>query len=137
MTNACDTNVLLYLALPHNPKSDRAREIVEEGGIISVQVLNEFIAVAVKKLKLELSSALMALDPIKDAFTVVPITVETHELAMDIAARTNFRVYDCNIIAAAELSGCDVLYTEDLNHGQKVGRVEIRNPFIVAQKGKF
>jgi predicted nucleic acid-binding protein len=129
MANACDTNVLLYLALPPNPKSDRAREIVEAGGIISVQVLNEFTAVCVKKLKLELPDALAMLDPIKDAFAVVPITVETHELAMDIAARTNFRVYDCNIIAAAELSGCDVLYSEDMNDGQRIGRVTIRNPF--------
>ena len=38
-------------------------------------------------------------------------------------------MYDALIVAAAELAGCDVLYTEDLNHGQRIGRVVVRNPF--------
>ncbi len=130
MTNACDTNILLYLILPHSPKSRISRDIVSAGGIISVQVLNEFVAVARRKLKMNLQDALDALAPIRQSFEIVPITEGTHKLAMAIAATTNFSVYDCNIIAAAELAGCDVLYTEDMNHGQRVGQVTIINPFL-------
>ncbi len=72
----------------------------------------------------------MYFEPIKAACEIVSISFETHELAFDIARRTGLNIFDANIVAAAELSGCDVLYTEDLNEGQRIGSVTIRNPFI-------
>lgn len=127
-----DSNVLLYLIGEDEQRRDVAKALVEGGGTISVQVLNEFANVAAKKLRMEGRNIVEALMPIRDALHVVPLGPETHDLAMEIFSKTNFGVHDCNIIAAAELSGCDVLYTEDMNHGQRVGRVMLNNPFVAA-----
>ena len=72
-----------------------------------------------------------ALNPIKLACRVVPVTIDTHNLALEISRFAKLNIYDANIVAAAELAGCGVLYTEDMNHGQRIGGVEIRNPFMV------
>jgi predicted nucleic acid-binding protein len=136
MTSSVDTNVLLYALGPILEKQARAEEIISAGGLISVQVLNEFVLVARRKLKLDLPTALAALESIKPSFEIVPVTLAVHERAMQIAATTNFRIYDCNIIAAADLSSCDVLFSEDMHHGQRVGGVTIINPFMAATSSK-
>lgn len=128
MSSFLDSNVLLYL-LASGPKSLRARELLGQGGTISVQVLNEFVAVARRKLKLRFEDIESGLELVRAHCEVADLTLAVHERAVEFAKSTNIEIYDCNIIAAAELSGCDVLYTEDLNHGQRVGGVTIRNPF--------
>jgi predicted nucleic acid-binding protein len=124
-----DTNVLLYSIGPDGRKRSKANELISEGPVISVQVLNEFLRVATRKLKSPLPVALLSLAPIRITAEVVPLTIETHELAVSIMRASNIPVYDANIVAAAELSGCDLLYSEDMNHGQRIGRVLILNPF--------
>ncbi len=124
-----DTNILLYLIDEDPKRSPRAQALVKNGAVVSVQVLNEFVNVAFKKYKLPPGEISDALDPIKFTCEIVPLTTETHELALKVFNSTNFGIYDACIIAAAELAGCDVLYTEDMNHGQRVGGVNIRNPF--------
>ena len=57
-----------------------------------------------------------------------PLDIETHELALDLAERQNFSIYDRLIVAAAVRAGCTVLYTEDLQHGQMIEKLQIR-PF--------
>ncbi len=60
----------------------------------------------------------------------VPVTVETHETGIALAARYGFSVYDAMIAASAMLSGCDTLWSEDLQHDMAVdGRLRIANPF--------
>jgi predicted nucleic acid-binding protein len=129
MTSFLDSNVLLYLLGPSDLKYRRAAELVDAGGIISAQVLNEFVHVARKKLKLDLPTILESLSPLRDALGVVSLTLDTHQRAMELASVTNLDTNDCNIIAAAELAGCDTLYTEDMNRGQRIGGVMVRNPF--------
>lgn len=129
MSSFFDSNVLLYL-LEESPKAAQSVELVKRGGTISVQVLNEFVEVARRKFKLSLEEIEEALDPIKNSCDVVDVSRAVHELAFEIARRTNIGIFDCNIVAAAELAGCDVLYTEDFNHGQRIGGVTIRNPFL-------
>ncbi len=129
MSNFFDSNVLLYAIEHGNPKRIRAKALIDGGGTISVQVLNEFIDVARRKGVLPLPDIVEALAAITEDLTVFPLTADLHRRAIEIALATNFRIYDCTIIAAAELSGCDVLYTEDMNHGQRIGSVTIRNPF--------
>jgi predicted nucleic acid-binding protein len=124
-----DSNILVHLVGQDERRKSSAKVLVDAGGVISVQVLNEFANVAAKKMRMKGEQIVGALLPIRDACELVPLTLEIHDLAMDIFSRTNFGVYDCNIIAAAELSGCDVLYSEDMTDGQRVGRVSIRNPF--------
>lgn len=132
MNNFFDSNVLLYLLEDRNPKSAIAEELLAEGGVISPQVLNEFTDVARRKHRFEYAEIRELLDPIREKCRLVPLDFETHELGFAIAEQTNLRIYDACIIAAAELAGCDVLYTEDMNHGQRIGRVRVQNPFEAA-----
>jgi predicted nucleic acid-binding protein len=63
------------------------------------------------------------------ACAVKALDVATHELALDLAERYRLAVYDAVIVAAASLAGCSVLYTEDLQHGQRIDGLVVRNPF--------
>jgi predicted nucleic acid-binding protein len=128
MTDFFDTNILLY-SLDTGTKSLRANELIAGGGVVSVQVLNEFLDVARRKLKLDPISAVTFLSQLVTDLEVVDLTRLMQNRAVEIMLTTNTATCDANIIAAAELSGCDVLYTEDLSHGQKIGRVSIVNPF--------
>jgi predicted nucleic acid-binding protein len=126
-----DSNIVLYAVDDEDGRTTIARELIfRDGATISTQVLNEFINIAVKKFKLSKFEIATALTLLKSRCSVVPLTLETHERAWELFCTTNLGVYDANIVAAAELAGCNVLYTEDLSHGQVIGRVTIRNPFM-------
>ena len=126
-----DTNVLVYLASDDATKADRAESAIAAGGAISVQVLNEFAAVARRKLDMsweETNEALLAIRALCEAPT--PLSIETHQAALEIAARYGYHIYDALILAAALESHCDILYTEDMQNGQSIGPLTIRNPFL-------
>lgn len=128
-----DTNILLYLLSADKAKADRAEELVADGGIISVQVLNEFAAVASRKLAMSWAEIHDVLAPLRKICSLVPISVETHDRGLDLAARFGFSVYDAMIVASALLAGCNTLYSEDFQNGQKIDRqLVIRNPFAAA-----
>lgn len=124
-----DSNVLLYLVSDEASKADRAEALVQDAPFISVQVLNEFVDVSRRKFKLPWPSVRAAMEPIKEFCKVVGLDRAIHERALEIAEQTGIRIFDANIIAAAELADCNTLFTEDLNPGQRVGSVTIRNPF--------
>ena len=125
-----DINVLLYLVSKETAKANRAEKLIAEGGIISVQVLNEFVAIAVRKLGMEFGEIREILSTVRAVCTVKPVDIETHELGLDLAQRFQFSVYDALIVAAALRAGCTVLYTEGWRHGQRIEGMTIRNPFI-------
>ncbi|MEI7840839.1 MAG: PIN domain-containing protein [Methylococcaceae bacterium] len=126
-----DTNVLLYLLSEDACKANRAEAIVVNGGIISVQVLNEFASVASRKLKMSYAEIHDVLRTVRAVCQVKSITVETHELGLNIAERLGFSLYDSLIISSALQSGCTVLYSEDMQNGQKIdGQLVILNPFL-------
>jgi predicted nucleic acid-binding protein len=125
-----DTNVLLYLFSEDTTKSDRAEELVANGGVISVQVLNEFAAVASRKLGMSWSEIRDVLTPIRTICEVEPLTIETHDRGIEIAERYGLSFYDAMILASALSAGCKILYSEDLQDGQVIDRqLRIRNPF--------
>lgn len=125
-----DTNVLLYLLSGDTGKADRAEEILQAGGVISVQVLNEFASVASRKLKMAFAEIRETLDTVREFCVVVPLTVETHGLGLQIAERHGLAIYDAMIAGAALLSDCSVLWSEDMQHGLMIDqRLVIRNPF--------
>jgi predicted nucleic acid-binding protein len=126
-----DTTILIYAISAGDSRAAIAEGLLASGGNLSVQVLNEFAAVAKKKLKLswdEVAEALDAARALCDA--AAPLTVAIHEAALGIAERYGYHLYDALILAAALDAGCDVLYTEDMQDGQKVGALTIRNPFL-------
>jgi len=123
-----DTNILLYL-LASDAKADRAEELLEAGGVISVQVLNEFASVASRKLKMPWPEIREVLATIRAICEVIPLTSEVHDAGLAIAERHQLSFYDSLILAAAALHGCREVYSEDMGHGQKIGSITITNPF--------
>ncbi len=124
-----DTNVLLYLLSNDSAKADRAEALLAAGGVISVQVLNEFVSVASRKLAMPIPEIREILSTIRTVCIVNPLDIETHELGLDLAERYGFSIYDGLIVAAALHARCTVLYTEDLQQGQVINQMVIRNPF--------
>lgn len=124
-----DTNVLLYLLSDDAEKADRAESLLAEGGIVSVQVLNEFASVATRKAGLEIAEIREILAAVRGFCSVRVLDLETHDLGLDIAGQHGYSIYDSLVIAAAKLAGCAELYSEDMQSGQTVVGVRIGNPF--------
>jgi len=126
-----DTNILLYLLSEDNRKADQAEAIIALGGIISVQVLNEFASVASRKLRMSYAEIRDALGTVRAVCQTLAVTVDTHDRGLDIAERFGFSLYDSMIVSSALESGCTVLYSEDMQHGQEIdAQLVVINPFL-------
>lgn len=125
-----DTNVILYAVTSPGAKADISEELIALGGVVSVQVLNEFAAVSRRKHNAPWQHVKASLESFRATLDVVPLTLETHETGVALAARYNFAIYDAMIVAAAKLAGCQTLYTEDLHNGQVLDQLKIENPFV-------
>jgi predicted nucleic acid-binding protein len=127
-----DTNVLVYVVGQKDARTETAEALLAAGGAISVQVLNELASVSRKKLGMsweEVSDALTAIRTFCPS--PVPLTTDTHEAGLRIAAKYGYSIYDGLIAAAALEAECDTLYSEDLQDGQLIeGSLTIRNPFL-------
>ena len=129
MSAFIDTNVLIY-AQGAGPKSDTARRVILAGGVISVQVVNEFAAVLRRKFRLEWDLIADAVADAREALGPVrPIDVDIHLRAVDLARSHGFGFYDSLIVASALAAGCDTLLTEDLEAGRRIAGLTIVNPF--------
>ena len=122
--------VLVYLASDDPIKADRAERMVATGGWISVQVLNELLNVARRKLGLSWPDTCEFLSLIRGLLSVRPLTIEIHDAGLALAQRYNVSTYDAMIVAAALDADCDVLWSEDMQDGMVIdGRLRIANPF--------
>jgi predicted nucleic acid-binding protein len=126
-----DSNVLIYAMVSGDSRRERAQQLVAQGGAISVQVLNEFVAVARRKMRMPWEDVIEALDAVRILFpSPAAITVDTHEAALKIAQHYGFGIYDALIASSALEANCSTLYSEDLQDGQIIGKqLTIRNPF--------
>jgi predicted nucleic acid-binding protein len=127
-----DSNVVLYLLSGDVAKADCAEALMEAGGTVSVQVLNEITSVCRRKLKMPWEEVEPLLAAVKAACDVVPLTLASHEKAVEIAKRFQFSLYDASIVAAAILSGAALLLSEDMQSGMRIDGLLIQNPFIGA-----
>ena len=132
-----DTNVLVYAYdRAAGSKQVRARELLEDlwtagRGVLSTQVLQEFYVNVRRKTRPPVSpedaralvADYLAWDPIvNDGAAVLE--------AVDAAHRHQLSFWDALVVVAAVKSGASVLYSEDLNHGQTFGSVQVLNPFL-------
>ncbi|MGH8502237.1 MAG: PIN domain-containing protein [Gammaproteobacteria bacterium] len=132
-----DTNILLYLLSSDDAKADRAEEVIAGGGVISVQVLNEFASVATRKLAMQWLEVRDILAQVRAVCAIEPLTVEGHDRAMLVSERHSFHIYDAMVVASALLAGCSTLYTEDMQDGQLIdGQLTIRNPFVADEQNR-
>ena len=131
-----DSNIIIYAATGRDAypeKFRRAREIVLGGEIgISTQVIGEFVSNVQKPKRMArpLSTAETAFW-VSALFRLPVIEIDRLivETAMIVQGRYQLSYWDSQIVAAADRLGADVLYTEDLSHGQMYGSVRCENPF--------
>jgi len=128
-----DSNILIYAICEGSIKCDIARMFLIDRAdqiVISSQVINEFIAVSLKKNILPMEEIFEYADGFMKIFDFVVITKEDIRKAMFIKRRYKYNYWDSLIIASALESGCAILYTEDMQDGQVIeGRLRIVNPF--------
>lgn len=130
-----DTNVFVY-SFDHSKKREIALELIKRAhtrnGCISYQVIQEFINVALKKFERpvrhpDLQQYLQKiLFPVCEVFPSEKLYTE----ALDISERWKYSFFDSLIIASALEAQCNILYSEDLQHNQKIRNMIIVNPFI-------
>lgn len=132
-----DSNVFVCLF----DETDAAKHAVARGlvadalaqgtGIVSFQVVQEVLSVLTRKLKV------IARAEDAESFmqqTLVPLwqvqpSPELYASALGIQQRQGFSFYDSLVVAAALQAGCGRLFSEDLQHGQRIGRLRVENPF--------
>lgn len=124
-----DSNIVLYLLSGDATKADRAQALVEAGGVISVQVLNEVTSVCLRKLKMSWEEVDALLLAVKAACDVLPLTVASHEKAVELAKCFKLSFYDAHIVATALMSGAEMLLSEDMQSGMLIDGLRIQNPF--------
>ena len=127
-----DTNIFVYAIVQDDPRTHDAEELIAEGGKVSVQILNEFAAVARRKTNMTWGEVQLGLETIKILCPdPLPITLETHQGALAIAEKYGYGIYDALIVASALEAKCTTLYSEDMQDGQVIDRrLTIRNPFL-------
>jgi predicted nucleic acid-binding protein len=131
-----DTNVLVYAHdLTAGDKHDRARELLEglwdsRDGCLSIQVLQEFFVTTTRKIPKPLKAPLAA-RIIADLARWHVHAPDTRDVlaAIDIHQQTGASFWDAMILRSAKELGCQLLHSEDLDHGQIYAGVRVSNPF--------
>jgi predicted nucleic acid-binding protein len=132
-----DTNVLVYAYdRGAGAKREKAMALLEDlwkegNGLISTQVLQEFYVNVRRKAKQPVSTD-EAKSLVADYLAWHPIVNDGTALleAIDLESRFLLSFRDALIVVAAQVGGASILYSEDFNHGQEYGSVQVRNPFV-------
>lgn len=130
-----DTNILVYMFDEADDiKRRRAEQLVRRGieagtACISYQVVQETLNVVTRRLGFSYgdSHTLLA-DVLAPLWTIHP-SRELYERGLALRDRYGFSFYDSMIVAGAVESGCARLYSEDLQHGQRIESLTIEDPF--------
>jgi predicted nucleic acid-binding protein len=125
-----DTNVVLYSVIEDQGRLPTANQALGNGGIVSVQVLNEMTNTLRRKFRLgwdDIATHVGMVAGLMD--NVVPVTLEAHARAREIAERHNLQFYDSLLLASALEAGCTRFVSEDLQHGFAIGDLTVENPF--------
>ena len=138
--NFIDSNVFVYLFDETDADKRRVAETLVQGALetgtasISFQVIQETLNIITRKLGATRDDARRFMDAILVPLWRIMPSQALYARALELRERYRFSFYDSLIIAAALEGGCTRLYSEDLQHGQRVERLVIENPFR-AQEG--
>jgi predicted nucleic acid-binding protein len=139
-----DTNIVVYCFDTLEPrKQTRAKDLLahalnNQTGVVSYQVIQEFCNVACKAKRLQLPQERilayvnLVLQPMNQ-IGYSPLLIES---ALQLRAEHSFSFYDSLVIASATQAKCQVLYSEDMQHMQRVGNLQIVNPFLMVANEK-
>lgn len=133
-----DTNVFVYCFDDgQQDKKVRSLSLIADAlqtgnGIISWQVIQEFLNVSIRKfiVPLKPKDAKIYLHKVLHPLCYVFPDLDLYSSALDIFEKTGYSFYDALIVAGALRGGCNILYTEDLYAGHQVNGVKIVNPFV-------
>jgi len=133
-----DTNILIYSFDRHTSrKTRRSKELLKDAlethqGIISTQVIQEFLNVATTKFSKPITSsdAHQFLATVLLPLCAVYPSAELYQLSLELQSETQYSFYDSLIIAAALQANCLILYSEDLHHRHNIRGMIVRNPFL-------
>jgi predicted nucleic acid-binding protein len=136
MTVALDSNVLLYAELePDSDKGVRAADVIlrtaRMQGIIPVQALGEFLRVVQRRAPARYGEAVRQTGRYAALFSTSATTEAVLQAAAVLAERTRIQLWDAVIVEAARAAGAHTLLSEDLQDGQQLGGVLVRNPFAL------
>jgi len=135
-----DTNILIYsISASEEPleftKKSLAADLLQRRNdlVLSTQVLQEFYVQVTRASRPGALSHELACEFIESwkRFQIVPVTADLVDRALLIRRETGFQYWDCAIIAAAQIAGCDTLLTEDMQEGRILGDVTLSNPFSI------
>lgn len=133
-----DTNIFIYSFDTRQPsKQARSSALIQDAlknglGMISTQVIQEFLNVATQKFAVPMqiedaaSYTRLVLNPLCQVYPDLAL----YESCLEIQAESRYSFYDSLILAAALQGGCKILYSEDLQDGQQVRSVRIVNPYL-------
>jgi predicted nucleic acid-binding protein len=133
-----DTNIFVYSLDPVDPRKARiAEELVTRGvgsrlGVISYQVVQEFMNVSLRQFRATMTVAELELYFFKVLLPMMTIPSSSGLFleALRLQKANQIAWYDSLIVAAAIQGGCNVLYSEDLQDGRRFGDLVVQNPFL-------
>ena len=134
-----DTNIVIYCFDTLEPlKQTRAKDLLAHAlnsqlGVVSYQVIQEFCNVAIKARRLQLPQEriLAYINLVLQPMNQVASSPALIEAALKLRGEHGFSFYDSLILASAAQAKCQVLYSEDLQHLQRIGSLQIVNPFLM------
>ncbi len=134
-----DTNIVIYCFDSLEPRKQvRAKDLLahalnSQQGVVSYQVVQEFCNVATKAKRLQLprERILAYVNLVLQPMNRVESSPALVQAALQVRSDHNFSFYDSLIIASAQQAKCQVLYSEDLQHLQWIGELQIVNPFLM------
>lgn len=134
MTNstiALDTNVLIYLHDNSSTKRAIANDLLAGNPRISSQVISEYLNTTRRLLNLSKDELLIQTSALFSGCTIIPVLPYTLLFASELVKQYKFQLFDAVIVASAIEGHCDILYSEDMQHGLVVDKsLTIINPFI-------
>ena len=128
-----DSNVVVYAIGQASTKAHQAAPLFVGKPTISTQVLSETANVASRRLGLSVADIRKLIVSLQALCAVELISLPTVHAALDIRERYGFSWYDSLIVATALEADCQLLYSEDMQHGQVIeGRLRVINPFLAS-----
>jgi len=133
-----DTNIFVYSATNDDPlKSQTATELLRKAlathkGVVSYQVVQEFFNLALRRFAIQMSHVDREeyLERVFRPLLKVHSSMGLYSEALRLHSTNKISWYDALIVCAAREAGCGILYSEDLQHGQRFGSLRVVNPFL-------
>jgi predicted nucleic acid-binding protein len=141
LPHAFDTNILAYADGVLETEADIVKRkaawelidtVIEQGAplFVPAQVLIELHDLLVRKRKLSRNDTAAGIALWQQRFDVIPTSTAILNAAIDLSSKHRMRIFDAVILAAAAEARCDILYSEDMQHGFAWRGVEVVNPFL-------